>query len=44
MEDAGFILGGYGLTFAAVAFVAWRIVRSGRRLARQIPDHDKYWT
>lgn len=43
MEDAGFILGSYALTFAAVALFAWRTLRSGRKLADQIPDADKYW-
>jgi hypothetical protein len=44
MEDAGFILASYIVTFATVAFVAWRFVRRGRRLAEQIADDDKYWT
>jgi hypothetical protein len=43
MEDAGFILGSYVLTFATVALFAWRTVRSGRKLAEQIPDDEKYW-
>ena len=43
MEDAGFILGSYVLAFSAVALFAWRTVRSGRKLAKQIPDEDKYW-
>ena len=44
MEDAGFILGSYIVTMAAVAGIAWRYVRHGRRLAEQVPDEDKYWT
>jgi hypothetical protein len=43
MEDAGFIFGSYLLTFAAVGLVAWQYVRSGRRLARRVPDEEKYW-
>ena len=43
MEDAGFIIGGYVLTFATVALMAWRYVRSGRRLGRRVPDEEKYW-
>ncbi len=43
MEDAGFILGGYALTFAAVVLMAWRVVRTGRRLAQRVPDAEKYW-
>jgi hypothetical protein len=44
MEDAGFIIGSYVLTFAAVALVAWRYVRRGRQLAARVPDDEKYWT
>jgi hypothetical protein len=43
MEDAGFIIGSYVLTFATLALMSWRVLRSGRRLADQIPDEDKYW-
>ncbi len=43
MEDAGFIIGGYVLTFVTVAVMSWRVVRSGKRLGKQVPDEDKYW-
>ncbi len=43
MEDAGFIIGSYVLTFATVGLLAWRYIRAGRRLADQVPDEDKYW-
>jgi hypothetical protein len=43
-DDAGFILGSYVLTFGTVGLLAWRYARSGRRLAEQVPDEDKYWT
>lgn len=43
MDDAGFIIGSYVLTFATVTFLAWRYVRSGRRLGEQVPDEEKYW-
>ena len=43
MEDAGFILGSYILTFATVALFAWRTIRTGRQLGDQVPDDDKYW-
>lgn len=43
MEDAGFILGSYALTFATVAAFAWRTVRKGKKLAENVPDSDKYW-
>lgn len=44
IEDAGFIYGGYAVTFATVGFFAWRVVTAGRRLGKQVPDDDKYWT
>lgn len=44
MEDAGFILGSYAVTFVVIAGFTWRVLRSGRRLAHQIDDDDKYWT
>ena len=44
MEDAGFIIGSYLLTFGAVGLVAWRYVRRGRQLAARVPDREKYWT
>jgi hypothetical protein len=43
MEDAGFIIGGYLLTFATVSFMAWRVLRAGNRLGKQVPDDDKPW-
>ena len=43
-DDAGFILGGYAITFVAVGAYAWRLVTSGRKLGKQLPDDDKYWT
>ncbi len=44
MEDAGFILGSYAITFATIGLFAWRVLRSGRKLADQIDDEHKYWT
>jgi hypothetical protein len=43
MEDAGFIIGGYVLTFVTVALMSWRVVRAGKRLGKQVPDADKNW-
>lgn len=43
MEDAGFIIGGYALTFVVVAFMSLRVLRQGRALGRQVPDEEKYW-
>lgn len=44
MEDAGYIIGSYALTLAVIVGFTWRVLRSGRKLADQIDDHDKYWT
>jgi heme exporter protein CcmD len=44
MDDIGFILGSYVLTFAGVAVLAVWILRRGRRLADRIPEEDKPWT
>jgi heme exporter protein CcmD len=44
MEDAGFIIGSYAVTFATVGLLAAWVLRSGRRLAKRTPDEDKYWT
>jgi hypothetical protein len=43
MEDAGFIIGGYVLTFVTVWCRAWGVLRAGKRLGKQVPDADKYW-
>lgn len=43
-EDAGFIVGSYVITFGAVAVLAWRLVATGRKLGKHVPDDDKYWT
>jgi hypothetical protein len=43
-DDAGFIVGSYVITFAALALIAGRLVAAGRKLGKQVPDDDKYWT
>lgn len=43
MEDIGFVLGGYIVTFVSVAAYAWFTIRRGRRTAAQIPDDEKPW-
>ena len=43
MDDAGYILGSYAITFVVVGLLAWRVIQRGRRLADQIDDDDKYW-
>ena len=44
MDDAGFILGSYVITFAVIGGFAWRSLRNGRRLGEQVDDDRKYWT
>lgn len=44
MEDLGFVLATYIVTFGSVAAFAFAIVRRGRRLAAQLPAKDKPWT
>ena len=44
MDDAGFVIGSYIITFAVVGALAWRIVRRSRQLAPLVDDADKYWT
>ena len=44
MEDAGFVIGSYVITFAVVGALAWRIVRRVASWRRSIDDADKYWT
>ena len=44
MDNAGYILGSYALTFVVIAGFAVRVLRGGRRLADRIDDDDKYWT
>lgn len=43
MEDAGFIVTCYAVTFGAVGVFAWRVLRGARRLSRRVPDEEKYW-
>lgn len=44
MQDAGFIVGSYVLTFGVLGLYALSVLRRGRRLADQVDDADKYWT
>jgi heme exporter protein CcmD len=44
MEDAGFVIASYVITFGGMGlFAAW-VLRRGRALATQLPDEDKQWT
>lgn len=44
MEDAGFIIGSYAVTFGAIALYAWRVLARARRVSAQAPEEDKPWT
>ena len=44
MEDAGFILGSYLISFGAIAAYALYVVRRGRRATESLPDDAKPWT
>lgn len=44
MDDIGFILTSYVVTFAGVAALVWHVLRRGKSLASQLPDEDKPWT
>jgi hypothetical protein len=44
MDDAGFIIGSYVITFSVIALYGWITVRRGRTLAEQVPDEEKPWT
>jgi hypothetical protein len=44
MDDAGFILASYAITFAVIGALALAFIRRGRRLADAVDDADKYWT
>jgi hypothetical protein len=44
MEDAGFILTCYAVTFGAVIAYAAYVIRRGRQATAQLPDEVKPWT
>jgi heme exporter protein CcmD len=44
MDDAGFILTCYAVTFGAIAAYAAYVLRRGRRATAQLPDEVKPWT
>ncbi len=43
MEDAGFIIGSYVITFGAIAIYALAVLRRARRTTSQLPDEAKPW-
>jgi heme exporter protein CcmD len=44
MEDAGFIIGSYVVTFAAIGTYAVAVLRRARRTTKRLPDEAKTWT
>jgi hypothetical protein len=44
MDDAGFIIASYLLTFGGIALLTLRNVRRARKLAQQLPAEDLPWT
>lgn len=43
-EDAGFIITSYVVTFGVIGAIALRLIRTGRKLGKHVPDDEKYWT
>jgi len=43
MEDAGFIVACYVVTFGGVAAYVSYVLRRGRRATEQLPDESKPW-
>jgi heme exporter protein CcmD len=44
MEDAGFIIGSYVVTFAAIGAYAAHVLWRARKTTRRLPDDAKPWT
>jgi heme exporter protein CcmD len=44
MEDAGFIIGSYVVTFGAIAVYAGWVLRRSRRVTSRLSDEAKPWT
>jgi heme exporter protein CcmD len=44
MDDAGFIIGSYAITFLAVVAFAVATLRRARRLGKKISQKETYWT
>ena len=43
MEDAGFIIGCYVITFGSIGVYAWSVLRRARRVTSRLPDEAKPW-
>jgi heme exporter protein CcmD len=44
MEDAGFVIGSYVLTFGAIGGYAAYVLRRARRATKGLPEEAKPWT
>lgn len=44
MDDLGFILGSYVVTFGSILFYVVSVVRRSRRAGRDIPREQRPWT
>jgi len=43
MEDAGFIVSSYVVTFGGVVLYAWYVLRRGKKATDHLPDDSKPW-
>ena len=43
MQDAGFIVSSYVVTFGSVLLYAWYVLRWGKKATEQLPDDSKPW-
>jgi CcmD family protein len=43
MEDAGFIVGAYAITFGGIAVYVIAMLRRARKLSPRVPDREKPW-
>jgi heme exporter protein D len=43
MDDAVFVLSAWGVTAAAIALYALRVLGRGRRLSRRVPEERRRW-
>ena len=44
LDDIGFILASYAVTFGAVGCYAMAVIRRAKRSGKQIPPHERPWT
>lgn len=44
MQNAGFVIGSYAVTFGAIGLYVWRMLARARRTAQHVADEDLPWT